>query len=113
MTTFPFRSIQCGWDPDLYTTGRMHAATFQVRGMAIAGGVCYGYAHAAESAATQALTDQLLAQLTLQVAAGFNGPAFIAGDFNQIVGTLREPSRWEAMGWKEVQTWADEMYIFS
>ena len=57
------------------------------------------YAQASESAATQAMTDQLLAQLTLQVAVGFKGPAFIAGDFNQLPGVLAEPLRWEAMGW--------------
>ena len=39
LSTFPCRPIQWGWDQALYSTGRIHAATFQVREVAVAGGV--------------------------------------------------------------------------
>ena len=113
LTSFPSRSIHAGWDKELYQTSRIHAATFQISDKCIAGGVCYGYAQAADSRATQEMTDQLLSQLTSLIVEGFPGPAFVAGDFNQIPGTLAEPQKWEARGWKEIQTRAQELWGIS
>ena len=110
LSTYPSRSIHAGWDMELYQTSRLHAATFQIGDRCIAGGVCYGYAQAADSRATQEMTDQLLSQLTSLIVEGFPGPAFVAGDFNQLPGTLAEPQKWEARGWKDIQTWAQELW---
>ena len=110
LSSYPARPIRLGWDNELYQTSRLHAATFQVNNHCIAGAVCYGYAHAADSRATQDLTDNLLAQLTMQVVEGFPGPSFIAGDFNQQPGVLSEPLKWESKGWKDIQTWANEQW---
>jgi len=113
LSTYPVRSILSGWDPELYRTSRLHAATFQVHQTCIAGAVCYGYAHAADSKQTQEQTDRLLQQLTHQIVLGFPGPAFVAGDFNQVSGVLHEPQIWEARGWREIQTWANEQFGIS
>jgi len=110
LSTFPSRPINTGWKTELYQSSRLHAATFQINNVCIAGGVCYGYAQAADSRATQDMTDQLLSQLTSAVVEGFPGPAFIAGDFNQVPGTLSEPAKWESKGWRDVQTWAQELW---
>ena len=110
LTSYPCRSIQVGWNTELYQTSRLHAATFQINNTCIAGGVCYGYAHAPDSRATQDLTDSLLEQLTSLVVEGFPGPAFVAGDFNQHPGALGEPRKWESKGWKDIQTWAQELW---
>ena len=110
MSSYPCRPLKAGWNEELYQSSRLHAATFQINQSCVAGGVCYGYAHAADSKATQELTDRLLAELTQQIVEGFPGPAFIVGDFNQTPGTLSEPSRWESKGWMDIQTWADEQW---
>lgn len=88
----------------------IHAATFQVQNSCIAGGVCYGYAHAPDSKVTQEMTDQLLSELTARIVVGFTGPAFVAGDLNQTLGVLAETCKWEARGWREIQTWANEQF---
>ena len=72
--------------------------------------VCYGYANAADSKATQAQTDSLLEELTNQIVIGFPGPAFVAGDFNQTPGILQEVDKWESRGWRDIQTWANELF---
>ena len=59
---------------------------------------------------TDCQSPTLLAQLTQQIVESFPGPAFIAGDFNQLHGTLNEPTRWEAKGWMEIQMWANEQW---
>ena len=108
MSTYPCRPLKAGWNEELFQSSRLHAATFHINQTCVAGGVCYGFAHAADSKATQEMTDQLLAQLTMQIVESFPGPAFIAGDFNQTPGVLAEPLRWEAKGWRDIQTWAEE-----
>ena len=110
LSTFPCRPIHSGWNVELHHSSRLHAATFQVNNTCIAGGVCYGYAHSPESKATQAMTDKLLQQLTTVVVDGFPGPAFVAGDFNQHPSILEETLRWESKGWKDIQTWAHELW---
>ena len=86
LSSFPCRSLLAGWDTNLFQTGRLHAATFQINQWCVAGGVCYGYADRADSRQVQEMTDLMLAQLTLQVVDSFPGPAFVAGDFNQEPG---------------------------
>ena len=110
LSSYPVRPILNGWDNELYCTSRLHAATFQVHQTCIAGGVCYGYAHAADTRQTQERTDKLLSQLTHQIVFGFPGPAFIAGDFNQVPGILHEPQVWESRGWRDIQTCANEHF---
>ena len=110
LSSFPARPLRLGWDMDLYSSSRLHAATFQIHNSCIAGAVCYGYAQAADTKATQELTDKLLAQITSIVVEGFPGPSFVAGDFNQTPGILQETLRWEALGWKDIQTWANEQW---
>ena len=110
LTTFPTRPITSGWDHELYSTSRIHAASFQVHNVWITGGVCYGYARDAESKGVQENTNRLLQELSKQVFHGFKGPAFIAGDFNQVPGVLSETIKWEQSGWKDVKTWADETF---
>ena len=110
LTSFPTRPITSGWNEELYQTSRIHAAVFQVHNTWVAGGVCYGYAKDADTTAVQDNTNMLLQEVARQVLHGFKGPAFIAGDFNQIPGVLQEPSNWEQYGWKDVQTWAAERY---
>ena len=73
----------------------------------IAVGACNGFAHAADTLATQAMINSLLAQPTAQVVNGFPGPAFVVGDFNQTPGTLAETIKWEQKGWRDVQSWAN------
>eukprot|EP00435_Cladocopium_sp_Y103_P054336 s1144_g17.t1 len=49
LTTFPFRKITSGWQPELYSTGRLCCATFQVGSHFVAGAVIYGYAAHADT----------------------------------------------------------------
>ena len=113
LTNFPTRPITSGWNDELYQTSRIHAAVFMVHNTWIAGGVCYGYAKDAESPSVQDNTNNLLREVARQVIQGFRGPAFIAGDFNQLPGVLPEIINWEQQGWKDVQTWAAEKYGIS
>lgn len=108
LTTFPVRSIQHGWTTELHTTGRVHAATFQVGNQWVGGGVVYGQACQSNTSATKAHTESLLRELTRQLVIPFPGPAFIAGDFNQEYGTMKEAAEWLKRGWKEAQSWARE-----
>ena len=110
LSSFPCRPLLQGWKPELYATARLHAATFQINNTCIAAGVCYGFAQAPDTRATQTMTDQLLSELTNQIVLGFPGHAVIAGDFNQHPGMLHEVSRWEAKGWKDLQDWANEHF---
>ena len=110
LTSFPTRPIVSGWDPELYATSRIHAASFLVNNTWVTGGVCYGYAKDSDSGVVQDNTNRLLQELSKQVFHGFKGPAFIAGDFNQVPGVLSEVSKWEQRGWKDVQTWAAEQF---
>ena len=110
LTSFPTRPIVSGWDQELYATSRIHAASFLVHNTWVAGGICYGYAKEAETSAVQENTNRLLQELSKQVFHGFKGPAFIAGDFNQVPGVLSEVRKWEQSGWKDVQTWAAEVF---
>ena len=110
LTQFPTRPIVQGWDPELHATGRIHAAAFLVNSTWIVGGVAYGYAHQPDAPATIANTGKLLAEVSKQVFHGFKGPAFIAGDFNQVEGVLSETTIWERNGWKEIQSLAAERF---
>jgi len=113
LTHFPTRPVTSGWNEELYQTSRIHAAVFMVQNTWIAGGVCYGYAKDADSPAVQENTNRLLQEVARQVMHGFKGPAFIAGDFNQVPGVLSETTKWEQKGWRDVQTWAAERYGIS
>jgi len=110
LTHFPTRPIVSGWNEELYQTSRIHAAVFLVHNTWVAGGVCYGYAKDSDSPAVQDNTNRLLQEVARQVMQGFKGPAFIAGDFNQVPGVLHETVKWEQQGWRDVQTWAAEKY---
>lgn len=108
MSTYPMRKVTHGWNQELYATGRVHAASFQVGATWIGGGVVYGYSgnHDRETAP---LTNDLLQEMTKVLVAPFNGPAFVAGDFNQEFQVLEETRCWEQKGWKDIQTWAEEV----
>ena len=54
--------------------------SMQINNTCIAAGVCYGYAQSRDTRATQAMTDQLLAELPNQIVIGFQRHAVIAGD---------------------------------
>eukprot|EP00435_Cladocopium_sp_Y103_P066720 s4_g29.t1 len=102
--------IKNGWNAELYSTGRLHAATFQVGSQWIAGGVVYGYASGTDQATIRTNTNMLLQQMTSQIVDHFPGPAFIAGDFNQVPNVLPETIHWERKGWKDIQTWMQEQF---
>ena len=55
MSSYPCRPLKAGWNEELYQSSRLHAATFQINQSCVAGGVCYGYAHAADSKDSRAL----------------------------------------------------------
>eukprot|EP00435_Cladocopium_sp_Y103_P065405 s797_g27.t1 len=105
LSSFPFRKIQSGWNEDLYTTGRLCCATFQVGNYFVAGAVVYGFAAHADTKEVQAQTNQLLVEVSRQVVDSYPGPAFVAGDFNQSPGVLPEQIEWERRGWCDIQTW--------
>eukprot|EP00438_Fugacium_kawagutii_P011445 Skav223455 [mRNA] locus=scaffold184:98175:103062:- [translate_table: standard] len=108
LSSFPFRSINHGWNEEMRQSGRIHAATFQVGSQWIGGGVVYGQASQHTSPATKAYTNSLLSELTRQLVNPFPGPAFVAGDFNQEFGVLPETHEWIKRGWKELQSWAED-----
>ena len=109
ITSFPCRPIQVGWNSELWSTGRLHAAQFLVNQTWITGGVAYGWALNAETQAIRDQTNQLLQELTKQILPQV-GPKFICGDFNQFPDRLAEPKLWEAAGWVEAQTWAQRQW---
>ena len=106
MTSFPFRAVSRGWSPDLYSTGRIHAASFYVGPTWITGGVCYGYASQSESQQVKNNTQALLAHLSDVVLHSVPGPKFLAGDFNQLEGQLPITQQLELLGWQEIQNFA-------
>ena len=106
MTSFPYRDITRGWQPDLYETGRIHAASFFVGSTWISGGVCYGYAWQSESQQVKANTQLLLSHLVDQLHNSVPGPKFLAGDFNQLEGQLPITLHLEQQGWQEIQNFA-------
>ena len=108
--TFPSRPVLAGWDDDMFQSSRLACTHFWLDTTWIQGGVAYGLAHQSDSNSTKELTDQLLSQLTQQVVANQHGLAFVAGDWNQHFEDLREPRRWEAWGWKDVQQIAQEKW---
>lgn len=102
LTTFPSRAVKYGWQPELYESGRIHAATFQVGDHWIGGGVIYGQASQHNSVETKSYTNSLLQEITNQLVQPFPGMAFVAGDFNQEYGVLPETQFWVKKGWKEL-----------
>eukprot|EP00435_Cladocopium_sp_Y103_P048140 s519_g14.t1 len=110
LTNFPHRNITSGWNPELYSTGRLCCATFQVGSHFIAGAVVYGYASHADTKEVQMQTNQLLCEVSNQIVHTYPGPAFVAGDFNQSPGILAEQIEWERLGWCDVQTWAERNF---
>eukprot|EP00435_Cladocopium_sp_Y103_P027033 s874_g6.t1 len=108
--SFPGRPVQAGWDMEQYQSSRLASAHFWLDTTWIQGGVAYGFAHQSTSSSTKELTNDLLCQLTQQVVANQHGLAFVAGDWNQHFEDLREPRRWEAWGWKDVQQLAFERW---
>lgn len=106
MTSFPYRPIQKGWIPELFSTGRVYASSFFVGSTWITGGVCYGYAQQSESPQVKQNTEDLLAHLVDVVLQGVPGPKFIAGDFNQLEGQLPTTIQLEHWGWQEIQNFA-------
>ena len=108
--TFPGRPVFAGWDDELFSTSRLASAHFWLDTAWVQGGVAYGFAHQSDSVTTKDMTNQLLCQLTQQVVANQHGLAFVAGDWNQHFGDLREPRRWESWGWKDVQQLAQERW---
>lgn len=107
LSTFPCRPIAHGWNEELYNTGRIHAATFQVGSCWIGGGVIYGQTSRANTNEVKGATNQLLQELTRQLIDPFPGPSFIAGDWNQEPGVLEEANLLVQRGWVEIQTWAE------
>ena len=103
LASCPCRPITLDWRSELYRTSRLAAASFWTGTCWITGGVVYGYANQAHTPQVQSDTNDLLGQLTMQVVEGPHSLAFIAGDFNQMPGTLEETKHWEAMGWKDIQ----------
>ena len=110
LSSFPARSIDAGWDPELYASSRLAAARFYVQGQWISGGVCYGYANRANTPDVQQATNTLLSQLTVQIVHGSSGPRFCAGDWNQPPHLLEEPKLWEQLGFQDLQTWAFQKF---
>lgn len=108
LTTVPFRPVSHGWDHELHSTGRIHAATFQIGDQWIGGGVIYGQACQPNSRETKQFTNSLLQEMTRQLVDPFPGPAFVAGDWNQEPGHLEEEQEWVKRGWCDIQTWAEE-----
>eukprot|EP00435_Cladocopium_sp_Y103_P009615 s1587_g2.t1 len=49
------------------------------------------------------MTEDLLQEMTQQIALSGHELSFIAGDFNQLYESMTEPKKWEAMGWREIQ----------
>eukprot|EP00435_Cladocopium_sp_Y103_P021973 s4782_g5.t1 len=113
LTTYPFRKITSGWQSELYSTGRICCATFQVGSHFVAGAVIYGYAAHADTKEGQQHTNQLLGEVSKQIVHTYPGPAFVAGDFNQSPGMLAEQLEWEKFGWCDVQTWAHKNFGIS
>ena len=109
LSNFPCRSITDGWS-ELFESSRLAAAKFFVANTWITGGVAYGYAHQAEKAEVCAATNELLQELTRQVVDGASGPRFVAGDWNQEPHKLLEPTKWEAKGFMDLQTWAHKEF---
>ena len=56
----------------------------------------YGFAFRADLAETRIATEELLQQLTQQIAICSAGPRFIAGDWNQELNKLQETKVWES-----------------
>lgn len=108
MSTYPTRSIACGWNDELYQSSRIHAAVFQVGDSWVGGGVVYGYSHSPETNETLRKTNDLLEEVSRQLVEPFHGPAFVAGDWNQPYGRLPEAMKWEKRGWRDIQTWSEE-----
>lgn len=77
MSTSPCRLVSGGWDTELYSTGRIQAATFMIGNVCVGGGViCYsGPPHCVE---TRDMTNDLLVEMSRQLVEPFAGPAFVA-----------------------------------
>eukprot|EP00438_Fugacium_kawagutii_P016457 Skav207247 [mRNA] locus=scaffold523:668809:674034:- [translate_table: standard] len=109
LSSLPTRPICFGWDPELYASGRIHAATFLVGQQWIGGAVIYGQSsNHPNSVATKEATNSLLEEITRQLVTPFPGPTFIAGDWNQEHGALPEANKWIQQGWQDIQSWAEE-----
>ena len=110
LSSFPTRSIDAGWNPEMYASSRLAGARFFVHGQWISGGVCYGYAYRSHTPEVQLATNALLSQLTSQIVHGSSGPRFCAGDWNQPPDVLEEPKIWEQQGFLDLQTWAFQKF---
>ena len=109
LSSSPIRTINNGWDMNLFATGRCSAAQFHHHGHWFTGGVIYGWAASCDSQAVKNQTNLVVAHVFDQIR-HHQGPKFLAGDWNQHPGTLPMHEILEQHGWIEVQTFAEQKW---
>lgn len=102
LTSFPARPIPGDWQIPPRSWRRVLAAHFLVDQQWVSGGVCYAPAHNAANRDVRNFTDDLLQELYLRIA-DQPRPKFLAGDWNQLPGSVQIMAELEMNGWRDSQ----------
>ena len=110
LSRYPARALPHEFDLDCFQTSRIQIAGVAIRNNWIQLGVLYGYPDSSQHVQRTYRTNCLLAQLIDRVACQACGPRAIGGDFNHDSSSLEQLDRLRAMGFKEVQSIANEKW---
>ena len=103
LSSHPGRNIPITWDDAILSEARTHVSAFNIDGVWVKCGVCYGYARHPTTIATRSKTDDLLSKVVHRIIFECNGPRIIMGDWNQHPGILPQEQVLRQYGFVEVQ----------
>ena len=106
----PVRALPGQWDTDIWQSSRIQAAACLMGDVWVKMGVFYGFAKDPLQVHVQEASDNLLGALVDRVAKQSVGPRIICGDFNQELMALPQCQELSALGFVEVQQWANQMW---
>ncbi len=106
----PVRALPGQWEPDLWQSSRIQAAACLMGDVWVKMGVFYGFAKDPLQVHVQEASNTLLSALVDRVAKQSVGPRVICGDFNQELLALPQCQELAALGFVEVQQWANQVW---
>ena len=110
ISKFPSRPLPHDFSPDSFQLSRIQIAGVQVAGQWIQVGMLYGMPKGKTHRNALFQTEILLEQLVERVGCQAVGPRIVCGDFNFEEASLYQTKRLTALGFVEVQSYAEEKW---